>query len=98
MRHRRSKPRTKAPSGCHKLCRLGNPNRDQWCTCEGCNGKAHGSHKITMQYMIDKVHHKLMDETLTSWEFGRWLVVMEALLNNNVRKLRSVPRRKKEAA
>lgn len=95
---RTSKPRKKAPDGCHVLCRRGNPNRDQQCTCEGCGGKAHGSHKITMGYLIDKVHHKLMDETLPMHEFESWLTVMQSMLDNDPSKRRHLQLVKKKAS
>lgn len=61
----------KVVQGCTWQCRRGNPLRYGYCTCQ-CNGKQHGSQKVTTSHLEHLTRQKLMDPEIGRGEAKMW--------------------------
>jgi len=87
--------RTAKPDACDLRCENSNPLNP--CTCRKCEGRCHGSRKITPQHLEALCDRKLRDPELSSAENRFWMHQLRALMSYEAEQQHRRRRRKRAA-
>lgn len=93
LEKRRDARRVEQPDTCDLRCENSNPLNP--CTCSKCEGRCHGSRKITPQHLEALCDRKLRDPELSPAENRFWMHQLRALMSYEAEQLHITQRRRR---